>query len=219
MPVAFGSAEGGGDAWLSNGPGNNESGECGVELCGDGSEFIEKIVVALVFVSLEHWIFVPAVLWRKDVLAGQLPCEESFEEGPVDAGGDVVLSAPGEYLGFDFALEEIVGGLNGSERTDGVELAELSEAEVGGAGGDDKSIANEIRDGSGGFFDGDFGIRRMEVVEVNVFALKLIEGVLALLFEGFWSGIVELYAITSCESAFGGDDDFGAVTAEGLGKE
>ena len=106
-------AEGDGDAGLVDRPIDNHLGDAAFGFGGDGAQLVEEILVLLPLVALIHRILLAAVAGIELVIAAELAGEQALHQRPVDADGNSALAAPGENVGFDFALQHVVARLVG----------------------------------------------------------------------------------------------------------
>lgn len=125
----------------------------------------------------------------------------------------MVVSAAGDEVGFDFALDEIVRGLNGGEWDFAVRIgdaergAQLVGVEVAAADVADFSLSEELLEGVESFLQGGLRIPGVELVEVDAVGAEASEAV-------FGGG--EDAISGEGEGDFGGEGDFVAAVARGV---
>src|SRR5262245_16319430 len=92
---------------------------------GDQPQLVEQILIPLPLLALKPGVFGPAVTGLKDVVPRELACQKPLHKRPVNADGNSSLTAPGQGITLDIALQHVVRRLKGRDRASGMELFEL----------------------------------------------------------------------------------------------
>src|SRR5262245_39168183 len=98
--------------------------------------------------------------------------QEAAAECAVAKGRDPVLSAIGEDVGLDAALEQIIGWLQHMQRCHLAETLHLSDREIADADGADFALLEQGAHGLCGFLDPDQRIGPVNLVDVDVIGSK-----------------------------------------------
>ena len=98
--------------------------------------------------------------------------QEAAAECAVAKGRDLVLSAIGEDVGLDAALEQIIGRLQHMQRCHPAEALHLPDREIADADGADLALLEQGAHGLCGFLDRHQRIGPVNLVDVDVIGPK-----------------------------------------------
>src|SRR6266850_8076045 len=157
------------------------------------------------------------VVLRKLTIGAHGAAEQSAAKRSVGERGDAAVAGVWQKIAFDFALEKIVGRLNGVKRRDGSETHHLFRRIVAHPDSANFPLFVEFAKSPGGLLDRNERVRPVHLVDINVVGSQATQRILELLENALARGVTFDFALRPVDADFGGNDNaVSATILEGI---
>jgi len=161
--------DGGGHLGSAQHPGDGEMGHLMAAAFGEGLELVDEGQVGAEFGFLEATSPTAPVVGGQggDIGVAELPGQEGIGHGAVGHDADTLGYAIGQQFALDGPIQQAVWRLQGGDGVDGLKSFHLGHGEVGDPGITDLALGDQLPDGRPSLFDIGFGIRPVDLIEVD----------------------------------------------------
>src|SRR5712675_617332 len=147
------------------------------------------------------------IVLRKLAIGAHGAAQQSAAKRSVRKRGDATVAGVRQNIAFDFALEKIVGRLNGVKRRDGSETRHLFRRIVAHPDSSNFSLFVEFAKRAGGLLNRNERVRPVHLVDINVVGSEPTQRILELLENALARGVAFDFALSPIDADFGGNDD------------
>src|SRR6267378_6120651 len=151
------------------------------------------------------------IVLRKLTIDAHGAAQESAAQRSVSERGDAALAGVRQDITLDFALEKIVGRLNGVKRRDGSETRHLFWRIVAHTDSANLALFVKLAKRPGGLLDRNKRVRPVHLVNIDVVGSETTQRILELLENALACGVAFDFALRPVDADFGGNDN--AVSA------
>src|SRR5882762_4460814 len=157
------------------------------------------------------------VVLRKVAIGAHGPAQQSAAKRSIRERGDAAVAGVWQNIAFDFALEKIVGRLNGVKRRDGSETRHLFWRIVAHTDSANLALFVKLAKRPGGLLDRNERVRPVHLVDINVVGSEPTQRILELLENALARGVAFDFALSPIDADFGGNDNaVSATILEGI---
>src|SRR5258707_1075125 len=167
---------------------------------------------------LELWIRVLAhIVLRKLAIGAHGAAQQSAAKRSVRERGDATVAGVRQNIALDFALEKIIGRLNGVKRRDGSETRHVFRRIVAHPDSANFPLFIEFAKRAGGLLDRNERVRPVHLVDINVVGSEPTQRILELLENALACGVTFDFALSPVDADFAGNDNaVSATILEGI---